>query len=107
MHKGDLTSPRPFFPFPALIIATGVLVFCETNPVGYSHLLDLCRGPEALRIYLFKSGLLGDRTGVCESCKQGNVYLTKKEGSFHWKCGARACRKTSPLPRAHFLNDPS
>ena len=84
-------------------MARGVSLFSETNPVGYSHLLDLCRDPEEFRIYLFKSGLLGDRTGICESCKQGNVYLTKKEGSSHWKCGARACRKTISITKGSFF----
>ena len=84
-------------------MATGASLFSETNPVGYSYLLDLCRDPEEFRIYLFKSGLLGDRTGICESCKQGNVYLTKKEGSFYWKCGARACRKTISITKGSFF----
>ena len=84
-------------------MATGASLFSETNPVGYSHLLDLCRDPEELRIYLFKSGLLGDRTGICESCKQGKVYLTKKEGSFYWKCGASACRKTISITKGSFF----
>ena len=89
-------------------MSTSVCVFAKMNPISYSHLLDLCRDPEELRIYFFKSGLLGDRSGICEYCNLGNVNLTKKEGLFYWKCGARACKKKqnqSPFGRVHFLND--
>ena len=51
---------------------------------------------------LLKSGLLGDRSGVCEICGKGNVNLTKKEGTYYWKCGARACKKKS-LRKGSFL----
>ena len=49
--------------------------------------------------------MLGDKTGVCEICGKGNVNLTKKEGTYYWKCGARACKKTVPLRVGSFFEN--
>ena len=68
-------------------MSTSIRAFSENNPVALSDLLALCSDFEELRIFYLKSGLLGDRSGLCNTCKKGNVYLTKKEGSFYWKCG--------------------
>lgn len=84
-------------------MSTCVSAFSENNPVGYSDLLILCSNTEELRIFLLKSGLLGDRSGLCEICKKGYVYLTKKEGTFYWKCGSQACRKTISLRKGSFF----
>ena len=58
--------------------------------VGINDLFDLCRDIDELRIFfLLKSGLLGDRSGVCEICGKDNINLTKKEGTYYWKCDSR------------------
>ena len=60
--------------------------------VGINNLFDLCRDTDELGFCLFlKSGLLGDRSGngVREICGKGNISLTKKEGTYYWKCGSR------------------
>ena len=49
----------------------------SNNSVGINDLFDLCRDTDELRIILLQSGLLGDRSGVCEICGKGNVNLTK------------------------------
>ena len=62
--------------------------FAKNNPSALHDLINLCSDSEELCIFLLKSGLLGDRSGLCEICNKGHVYLTKKEGTFYWKCGA-------------------
>ena len=54
--------------------------FAENNPIALHDLINLCSDSEELRIFLLKSGLLGDRSGLCEICNKG--------GTFYWKCGA-------------------
>ena len=67
-----------------------VSAYAERNPLSYTTLLNLCNNSEELRIFLLQSGLLGDRSGLCEYCNRGYVYLTKKEGTFYWKYGLNA-----------------
>ena len=86
-------------------MSTSVDVFSNNSVVGINDLFDLCRDSDELRIFLLKSGLLSDRSGVCDICGKGNVNLTKKEGSFYWKCGARACRKTISLRKGSFFEN--
>ena len=78
-------------------MTTSVDLFSKNCVVGIKDLFDLCRDKvtDELRILLLQSGLLGDRSGVCEICGKGNVNLTKKEGTYYWKCDARACKKTN------------
>ena len=64
----------------ALRMSISVDLFSKNSVIGINDLFDLCRNTEELRIFLLKSGLLGDRSGVCEICGKGNVNLTKKEG---------------------------
>ena len=75
------------------------------NPTSVFDLVELCKNSNELIIFLLKSGLLGDRSGLCEICKKGNVNLTKKEGIFYWKCGASACRKTISLKKGSFFEN--
>ena len=47
--------------------------------IGFNDLFDLCRDTDELRFFLLKSGLLGDRSGVCEICGKGSINLTKQD----------------------------
>ena len=53
--------------------------FSLDNPFSYGDLVELCTGPDEPSISFLKSGLLGDKNGICEDCNKGNVSLTKKE----------------------------
>ena len=55
--------------------------FAAANPVTIIALVKLCEDPSELRLFLMKSGLLGDFSGLCEECKQGNVVLMKHRDS--------------------------
>ena len=75
----------------ALRMSSSIDLFSKNSVVGINDLFDLCRDTEKLRIFLIKIGIarmLSDRSGVCEICGKGNVNLTKKEGTYYWKCGA-------------------
>ena len=73
--------------------------------VALSDVLSLFSDSEELRtgIFLLKSRLIGDRSGLCEICKRGHVYLTKKDGTFYWKCDSKTCRKTISLRKDFFV----
>lgn len=77
--------------------------YADSNPVSFTTLSNLCTHNDELIVFLLKSGLLGDRSGICETCKEGTVHLIRKEGSFYWKCGKRSCVKTISLRKGSFF----
>lgn len=77
--------------------------FLSNTPVASDDIKDLCRDPEQLHRYLWKSGLLGDFSGVCQSCSEGNVSLNKDGDNFWWRCGKRSCRKKISLTKGSFF----
>ena len=40
--------------------------FTEAVPVGYSDLKNLCENKSELRLFLLKSDLLGNFSGICK-----------------------------------------
>ena len=70
-------------------MSTSIDVFANNIVGGINDLFDLCRDTGKLIFFFFffllKSGLLGDRSGLCEICGKGNVNLTTKEGTYYWK----------------------
>ena len=48
--------------------------FAAANPVTILHLGQLCHDDNEFRLFLMKSGLLGDFSG---QCGHGNVHLVK------------------------------
>ena len=78
------------------------------NSVSYFTLANLSRNElykEELVHFLLKTGLLGDRSGKCDYCEEGNVHLTRKENTFYWKCGQRAYLKTISLRKSLFFEN--
>ena len=67
--------------------------FGSANPVTSYELFDLCSDSSELRLYLLKSGLLGDFGGICKKCKIGHVDIVRDCGERHvWLCKNRKCR---------------
>ena len=63
-----------------------VEAYSESDCVAFSTLCNLTRNKlyeEELVHFLLKAGLLGDRSGKCEYCVEGNVHLTRKENTFY------------------------
>ena len=77
--------------------------FQDNSPVRYKTLLDLCNNHSELRLYLWKSGLLGDFSGSCMSCGVGNVHLVKCVDNYFWRCGARKCKKKFSIRKNSFF----
>ena len=77
--------------------------FAEAVPVGYGDLKYLCEDRNELHLFLLKSGLLGDFSGLCDSCKVGHLNLTKNGDEFYWRCGYRTCRKKISLRKDSFF----
>ena len=78
-------------------------VFLANVPIKLSDIYDLCADTDQLRNYLLKSGLLGDYSGVCDSCGEGNVGLNKDRDSYFWRCSKQGCRKKISLRKGSFF----
>ena len=46
--------------------------FANANPVGYVDLVELCQDEDKVRLFLMKSGLLGDFSGKCKALNNEN-----------------------------------
>ena len=78
--------------------------FLTSERVKFTEIVSFREDQEQLRNYLLKVGLLGDFGGVCDSCGEGNVSLTKDSGdSWFWHCGKRSCRKKIGLRKGSFF----
>ena len=67
--------------------------FAAANQVTFLDMVQLCQDQSELRLFLMKSGLLGDFSGQCEQYKEGNVTLVKDKDSHVWRCTLKKCRK--------------
>ena len=64
-------------------------LFVEADTVSIEQLLDICKDYSELLLFLWKSALLGDYSGNCESCGVGTINLNKCGDKYFWRCGAR------------------
>ena len=58
--------------------------------IKLKDLLKLCSNADHVRSYMFKEGLLADRSGKCPKCKEGNVNLrvdNSESDGYVWRCG--------------------
>ena len=77
-------------------------------PIVYDDIADICRNREKLIDWLREQELLGDFSGICNTCFKGNVYLRSDKSyskdQIVWRCSNGSCNKKTSISEGSWFS---